>query len=79
MLQAFFNTKKVNQTRLSSLDVFVAIVAVIHVRLQFGSGYKRIEGWSAKLGSGLDGYSRSDDIRSYSTCANTEEHQAQAL
>ena len=30
-----------NETGISSLHVFVPIVVVIHVGLQFGSGYKR--------------------------------------
>lgn len=34
---------------MSTLDGFIPIVVLIHIELQFGSGYKRIEGWSTKL------------------------------
>uniref|UniRef100_A0A3B5MLI6 Stanniocalcin n=1 Tax=Xiphophorus couchianus TaxID=32473 RepID=A0A3B5MLI6_9TELE len=38
--------------RLSSLDVFIPFVAVIHAGLQFRSGHKRIGGWSMRLSQG---------------------------
>lgn len=60
LLRRFCPTMKESETGMSSLHVFVPIVVLIHVGLQFGSGYKRarrveregfvIKGWSLPYG-----------------------------